>query len=108
MGVSKPERTCLCGNARPGPWDRSQCVRCWHQLYGPASVTAKPAAPRRSPSLCSHGKGDLGKTVACPTCNGNVRLKVFACELHGEATARTCEGCPDFTSPDYQAAAAAS
>lgn len=26
-------RTCNCGNARPGPWSRDQCVICWTQLY---------------------------------------------------------------------------
>ena len=31
--------------------------------------------------LCINQGGDSGKTVKCPTCRGNVQLKIFICTL---------------------------
>jgi hypothetical protein len=73
-------------------------------LPGPASAAAPPAP--RSP--CNH-RGAAVREEVCPTCQGHVRLKVFACTIHTECTiARTVGGvacCA--TCSDYQAADAA-
>ena len=42
--------------------------------------------------------------IECPTCQGNVRLKVFACDLHGQCTVAKaldgiacCATCRDYS-----------
>ena len=42
--------------------------------------------------------GEQTSTRSCPTCTGNVRLKVFACShpLHRETTLPECATCRDF------------
>lgn len=51
---------------------------------------------------CPHLKEPTGEVVGCPTCRGNVQLKVFACDLHGKTTLekkvndiQCCKTCPD-------------
>ena len=49
----------------------------WHRgLFTTAPLTAKQHTD------CLH-RGDLLETIGCETCAGNVRVKVFACSLHG-------------------------
>ena len=69
-----------------------------------------PAAPA-TPSPCAHLGPPTGATVECPSCRGKVKLKTFACDLHGTCTiakkapgAACCASCPDHTG---RAAAAA-
>jgi hypothetical protein len=90
-------RHCLCGNARRGPWTRDQCSICWHELYGAEILkAARPVRVPRSPATCRHGGPDLGRTRECAACKGAVRLKLFACAVHGAVAARDCAACPDF------------
>lgn len=66
------------------------------------SIWAAMATAATRPGPCAH----LGETVRqekCSTCCGNVRLKVFACALHGECTINTaikdvacCSDCGDY------------
>lgn len=56
---------------------------------------------RPKPSLCIHRGGQL-RQEKCQTCQGEVRVKVFSCALHGECTlsnklpnVRFCGACPD-------------
>lgn len=55
-------------------------------------------------SVCGHLGGATGKTVGCVSCGGSVKLKLFACAVHGECTPEKavtgvacCAGCPDHT-----------
>jgi hypothetical protein len=54
---------------------------------------------------CRH-LGDELRRQECPTCQGTVKLKVFACAIHGECTPETplegvacCASCPDWANP---------
>ena len=47
--------------------------------------------------------GEPARVQECPTCNGKVLLRVFACAVHNECTpakrlegVACCEGCPDY------------
>lgn len=64
--------------------------------------TAPPKAAPAPPAPCLHLGEATGRTVACPSCRGSVKLKTFACALHGECTpakkapgVACCVGCPD-------------
>jgi hypothetical protein len=90
--------------ARRGPWTAEQCRLCWLYLNDPTYRAlwdgGGPDAGRIRP--CVH-RGEVRREQQCPTCRGSVRLKVFACALHGECTiARAlgglacCATCPDY------------
>jgi hypothetical protein len=89
---------------RPGPWTADQCRVCWLYAYDPAYRAlwdAAGPAPRRT-GPCVH-RGPEVRQEECPTCRGRVRLKVFACGLHGECTVARplagtacCATCPDY------------
>lgn len=87
--------TCRCGRARVGPWDRSQCPRCWTVLNKggvlssggvlvPAEGLIVPAAKRiiRATTMPRRGyqggrqQRDGYDLVRCGDCKGNVRIKV--------------------------------
>lgn len=68
---------------------------------GPTPVYAWKDVP--DPAACRHRGKEIG-FVGCPSCSGNVRLKVFECAKHGRchkgagknvAGLRCCHGCPD-------------
>ncbi|MFO0929415.1 MAG: hypothetical protein U0736_20700 [Gemmataceae bacterium] len=85
-------------------------------VVGPAGVTAElcggcycrdhpPVPARHAPPPCRHLGGVVG-TQTCPTCTGRVRLKVFACGLHGQCLPGRpavglpgCAGCLDYAPP---------
>ncbi len=56
---------------------------------------------------CQHGAG-LARIARCPTCYGDIKIKVFRCALHGgecDVTGkflelRQCASCPDFEPSD--------
>src|SRR5579863_1457900 len=91
--------------------DRSHFEYCrrfetWFQLWergeGPRSPAASFRNPQATQVLCRH----LGPEIRrqhCPTCQGHVELKIFACSVHGEcalsANAVGVHACP--TCPDY-------
>jgi hypothetical protein len=61
--------------------------------------TGGPAVRRGN---CVHRGADV-RTVKCPTCRGEVQIKVFACALHQECTLAKavheiacCQTCQDF------------
>lgn len=61
-----------------------------------------PATPRVV-STCRH-RGAVAHLVDCPTCYGHVKVKTFACGIHGECTIgkqvdglQCCRECPDRT-----------
>src|SRR5262245_46299650 len=67
----------------------------------PAAIDPAPAA-RTLP--CVHRGAPTGEQAACPSCSGQVRLKVFAGAVHGECTwarqlpraTRCCQTCGDY------------
>lgn len=71
-------------------------------------VKAPPARPARRSLDCVHRGAEL-RTETCPSCQGHVEVKVFACALHGECTlskplgAQTCQTCPDKKAPEQSA-----
>jgi len=90
--------------AQPGTFTPDQCLLCWLYLNDPA-YRALWDAPGPDPGRtrsCRH-RGETRREQECPTCRGVVRLKVFACELHGECTigrslagVACCATCPDY------------
>lgn len=48
----------------------------------------------RSHRPCSH-LGEQVRLEACLTCGGNVKVKVYACDVHKECTLKKCVTCPD-------------
>lgn len=73
------------------PPDQYRCANCGH-ITKPTALPkerlhfrcrAKPKQDRSRP--CQHLGQPIG-FVECPTCNGNVRLKVFACDIHQQTT----------------------
>ena len=79
-----------------------QVVRSKYDNPGLRKHPCKQAVPRRGP--CSHVGYELRREV-CGTCGGKqVKLKVFACDVHGECTIekpltgiKCCKSCADFT-----------
>lgn len=82
------------------------CVVCilWRKDPSYYAIgTHVPAAPGAPPGqACAHRGGPTGETVLCPSCAGSVRLKMFACAVHGTCTVSRravgvacCVECPD-------------
>jgi GTP cyclohydrolase II len=77
-------------------------MRDGHSPQRCVKVTAEQlAALQERPHACPH-RGEVLRLETCVGCCGQVRLKVFACRLHGECTlgdlptVRRCDaGCPD-------------
>ena len=70
----------------------------WEQLH---NEYALPPTPKHGP--CANIGNPTGATVECPTCNGKVRLKLFACAAHGQCTTgkrvagvACCVGCGEY------------
>lgn len=88
-------RCTVCGCTRE--WTRTDTLPK-QQCRG---ATPRPAA-RSQAAPCVHLGSEL-RLQDCPTCRGNVRVKVFACPLHGETTLakpieglHCCDGCWDY------------
>jgi hypothetical protein len=99
-----------CTHARkPSSYDPANCRACWWCAQ-PASPTAVELRrlwgepePACSPGPCRHRGAATGERVLCPTCQGKVELKLFACGLHGRCTTHKpapglacCGDCPDY------------
>jgi len=82
-----------------------QLFAMWEQGRGPGQRRAQTAdKPRRQP--CKHRTKVL-RTVQCPTCRGQVDVKVFACHLHEECSVgkqvgdrACCATCRDYEAND--------
>ncbi len=106
--------TCEC--TAPGWCERHRCQKSRHDFElcrrredwfaafeRGDTVIQRPPAP--SPPLrnnCRHWGEELG-TEDCPSCRGNIRIKVFACNIHDRCTLRKaleetacCAGCGDY------------
>lgn len=73
------------------------------------AATSAPAPTPAAP--CVHLGGPTGDLIDCPSCTGAVKLKAFACDVHGRCTiarrapgVACCAGCPDREPPPPSAA----
>lgn len=89
-----PAKRCFCNRIPPSgvAYSAAFCAKCY--LYSRnAAYRAKVDGARKGP--CAH----LGEQVGlreCPTCNGTVKQKTFACQKHGEIVLLQCGLCPDY------------
>ena len=101
-------RPCTCDRCTPilgAPYTSDQCRLCWLYHHAPAyRALWDPAACGLARSPCRHRSAAID-LVECPTCQGRIRLKVFACAVHGQCTSDTalptigcCKRCPDYQS----------
>lgn len=84
----------------------SLCLTCYYRLHPPPEgAPPEPPASKARGLSCAHLGAPTGETRLCGTCQGDVRLKVFACAKHLACVpTRKVEGlacCLDC--PDYQA-----
>jgi hypothetical protein len=91
-------RPCTCEQCdRSGPFGPGQCRLCWLYHNRPAyralwdgMAPSNEMVSRHAP--CRH-RGAEQREERCPNCRGFVRVKVFACALHGTCTvARSLDG----------------
>ncbi len=95
-------RPCNCENQRPGPYTPDQCRVCWLYHHDPAyRALWNAAAYGVAASICRH-RGEAVDLIECPSCQGRIRLNVFACDVYGRCTAdrlvegtACCKGCLD-------------
>ena len=77
----------------------------WEKGHGLGQgMSAGLTAPRRQQTPCAY-RGDVLREEECPSCQQNVRIKIFRCELHRECTSssrlssvHSCGKCPDYIS----------
>lgn len=72
----------------------------WFELWGRGGLRRR-AIRRESP--CLH-RGEVVGEVECSSCKGRVRIKVFACAVHGDCTIRRvpgdrsdCDSCDEYS-----------
>jgi DNA-directed RNA polymerase subunit RPC12/RpoP len=92
--VAKPRR---CRKQHPiAAATAYRCTECAAELSG-VSAILKP------PGLCVH-LGEHQTSIDCNSCNGRISLKVYGCEVYGQAVLGRqikgvrghCDGCPQF------------
>ena len=88
---------CACGRIFASEKDGDHITETTDAML--ASLALAPSSP------CTH-RGESEKSVACESCCGSVKVKVFQCDLHEECTIKkragelkTCLGCVDHESP---------
>lgn len=102
----------LCSLRGPEDGGLYPCASRWLYVTGdgvPAEVCQVCPYPNKqggpgqvNRSAACRYRGDTLRTVLCPTCAGTVKVKVFACLLHGECTISkpvgppTCQLCPSY------------
>jgi hypothetical protein len=112
-------------SVHPDPCGGPGCHLCWLAAHDPRYQRLWASAPtgvndpavtkaRTAPAArldCRH-RGSALREAVCPSCRGLVRLKVFACTLHGECTLgksiqrlACCATCPDYAPPEPEAPA---
>ena len=57
----------------------------------------------KNPKQCAHLLPQTGERVRCPSCKGEVMLKLFGCAVYGKCTPgkevpgyASCRTCPDY------------
>jgi hypothetical protein len=79
------------------------CGRCYCRDHDPGGQPPALGTDRARP--CAYRGQPTGAVRACATCNGQVRLKEFACRHPGHADRPTttepdCRACADYAAPD--------
>lgn len=74
--VKDGKRKLLCANCELPHWSREL----------PEKIARKCKAVQEKERVHCQHLGQPTGFVECPTCQGNVRLKVFGCEIHNAAT----------------------
>lgn len=96
-----------CVPIQQGP-DLTGCPS-FHNPRHKATKTPKAKSPTKAEARppCGNLGAATGDTVTCPTCTGNVQLKVFTCTEHGTCTigkkapgVACCDGCNSYRKPD--------
>src|SRR6516165_12706888 len=87
--------------ARRGFYTYDQCLLCWRKLMNwpdevgpllpleskmPSSTPPLPSPPFPRGRYCRHLGDATGEVQECPSCEGKVLLKLFACALHEKCT----------------------
>lgn len=88
MHRDEPMSDCIWKSLGDGIWT---CMKCrtppsLRKKYHDTPPPRNCKGPQRI-QRCQHLGPPTG-FVECPTCNGNVRLKVFVCEIHKAATVK--------------------
>lgn len=98
LPVMATSRAIPCNHSAPA----AGCAFCAVAAADPryAALFGLRAAPPAS--SCAFLGAPTGEVAECPSCNGRVRLKLFACAKHGRCTlgkpapgVACCRGCPD-------------
>ena len=90
------------GNAR---WNECKNKPHYFEMFlsevGRKRASPKPARPPLGP--CVHLGKENGR-IECPACRGTVKIKTFACDVHGKCTlgkslddVACCVGCDEFS-----------
>lgn len=80
-----------------------RCVHCPRVIVTPNVRIFAPCKSESPRVACVH-RGEATGLRKCPSCKGSVKVKIFACAIHGECTlakplegVACCGGCKDFT-----------
>jgi hypothetical protein len=80
---------------------RADYFQLWEEGGGPGQQTGRRVNPAEH--IPCWRQGDYLRKQTCASCCGTVRLKVFACDLHGECTvakflsgSACCRTCDDY------------
>src|SRR5262245_12753002 len=81
---------------RPCRCNRPDCHLCqlFHHDRRYRALWSDAPSQGHAVMSCSH-LGPKIREKPCETCLGTIRLKVFACSLHGECTLAQCNTCAD-------------
>jgi len=100
-----------CSDERGTPVIREVPLFPLHCACGTVYDSAIPSDPKwQAGSFCVH-RGESTRVVECKACRGSVKLKVFACDVHGECTLKknvglhVCLGCDDWLAVEHPAQA---
>lgn len=96
--------------ARGDVYIERTCRLCWlysnrddyRAAWDAQRPTVRQPEKKVNKKTCRHA-GDVLRTELCKKCGGSVKIKVFACELHGECSMQKeiqgiacCAKCPDY------------
>lgn len=102
--MARPCACDRCGRSAGAAYAAGDCRLCWlyhHRADYRAGWDAGASATAGRLPPCRH-RGPAIEERACPSCRGAVRLKVFACAVHGRCLPirsvpglACCAVCPD-------------
>lgn len=92
---------CIWKNTQVNKW---VCIRC-------GAERINQTLPKREcdsdTSNCKYRSQESIRKQECPSCSGNIQIKVFACSIHGEcclsdklSDIQNCYSCKDFVAKE--------